>query len=114
MLTAPKRMLSAYISSSARISLNALRKIPLRRLTGGQAYGKDDDVRIVRTICNIATAVAIVYIIGLAGASDADAISIEQLLIRGTVSMIVLVAATVIKKKSAPPTKARCTQNKIR
>ena len=54
---------------------------------------------MIRTICNIATAVSMLYIIGLAGASDADAISIEQLLIRGTISTIVLVAATVIKEK---------------
>jgi len=57
------------------------------------------EVDLIRTICNIAAAVSMLYIIGLAGASDADAISIEQLLIRGTVSLIVLVTATVIKEK---------------
>lgn len=56
-------------------------------------------INVIRTICNIVTAAAMLYIIGLAGASDADAISIEQLLIRCAISLIVLVAATVIKEK---------------
>lgn len=69
---------------------------------------------MVRTICNIVTFAAMLYIIGLAGASDADAISIKDLLIRATVSTIVLVAATIIaKKKSAPPTK-QCAPKKTK
>ena len=68
---------------------------------------------MIRTICNIATAVSMLYIIGLAGASDADAISIKQLLIRGTASTIVMVAATVIKKKecTADQSKMHSKQN---
>jgi len=65
----------------------------------GLIVAESGDTKLIRTICNTATVAAIMYIIGLAGASDTGVISFKQLLIRGTISLIVLVAATVIKEK---------------
>jgi len=59
----------------------------------------EGEVNLIRTICNIATAVSMMYIIGLAGASDADAISIKQLMIRGTVSTAIFAISVIVAQR---------------
>ena len=67
----------------------------------------------MRKLFTIIAVLALLSIIGLAGASDTGNISTGQLLIRAAVSVLIFaVSATVAQKKeSAPPTKAKCTRN---